>query len=135
MIFIYIMSLTMSEIKISYPHLENAQQILDCIHKHFNEFDFRGENAERDDNRDALAKVCEELKLWIDICTIITHGDDDEYDVAMAHFNAPIYNEVVLMTHYDWLIFDFASPFDALSLLNEIMWIYYNKRDVLEHKH
>ena len=123
----------MSEIKIEYKHLEDAQKVYDCVVKHFDDFDYRGADGDWDTNKYATADVVKDLDLPIDIVSITVHNDSDEqYDAVMYHQNWPVYNEVVVMTHYDWLVFDYAWPLDVVDMLNEIMGKYKKMKDKLD---
>lgn len=123
----------MSEVKINYEHLKDAQKVYDCVNKHFDDFDYRGADGDRETNKYATAYVVKDLDLPIDIVSITVHNDDDEeYDAVMYHQNWPVYNELVFMTQYDWLMFDYAWPLDVVDMLNEIMGKYHKMKNRLD---
>lgn len=123
----------MSKIEIDYKYLDDAQRIYEAVCSHISDFDWRGADWDWDTNRNVFATICMELKMPFDVVSITLHNDYDEtYDAIMYHQNWPVYNEVVVMTHFDWLIFDFANALDVVDLFNDVYREYYKMKDKLD---
>lgn len=116
-------------VSIEYEHLENPQEILDMIKKHYNDFDWAWAEADWEKNFQATQKVWKDLmhensdywflRLW----TVLDEGH--EWMLCAFYWEERMNSYIdICFWEWEWIehIFDFGCPYDVLAVLNELMW-------------
>lgn len=113
----------MSKVTFEYPHLERAQEIMDTIHRYFDKFDWSWTDGDRDRNFKAVQKVLsyDEDLFWLSIRLRTVETEDGDTVRSVYAFD-PRLNTYIDLNPSEGIDnkFDFVSPLDVLSLLDEL---------------
>lgn len=113
----------MSKVTFDYPHLDKAQEVLECIKKHYNEFDWSWPDADRARNFKAMQRVIIDNELSDEIfdfrIMIVENEDWDKIRSLFTYDNR--INSYVDISPDEWIEqwFDFWSPLDVLNLMDD----------------
>lgn len=116
----------MSKVTFDYPHLENAQVIFKAIQSSYDKFDWNWPDADRAKNRRALQEVMSKPDVRNQLSNTIRlfeiKGETGESSCTFYYREERLSTFVDL--YPDWIeqVFDFGSPLDVLSILDEAMW-------------
>lgn len=112
----------MSKIVFEYPHLENAQDLLETIRKHYNEFDWNWADADRAKNRRALQKVLNEsnIRSWFQDVVRLFEFKMEDWNVTCSFYYYEERMSTFVDLYPDWIeqVFDFSGPMDVLQILD-----------------
>lgn len=116
------MYIKMSKIVFEYPHLENAQDLLETIRKHYNEFDWNWADADRAKNRRALQKVLNEsnIRSWFQDVVRLFEFKMEDWNVTCSFYYYEERMSTFVDLYPDWIeqVFDFSGPMDVLQILD-----------------
>lgn len=113
----------MSKLTLDYPHLADAELIFKVIKKYFDDFDWWWADADRAKNFKAVQKVItdKDLEDVFDIRLRIVDMEDGYRIRSCFTYDHRLKTYVDLFPD-DWIEnqFDFISPLDVLSILDEL---------------